>query len=300
MTPLGLRRKLRQVRSSRARDAALRGKVVLITGASRGIGAEVARLAGGHGATVVLVARSEGPLDQLAMELRAEGCEVDVEAVDLSDLDAVDALAERVLARHGGVDVLIHNAARSIRRPVVHQTDRFHDYERTMQLNYFSPVRLTLALLPSLRERGGVVSLVLTIGVVIPGPYFAAYLASKSALDAFGDSLAAELNHELAVSSVYLPLVRTEMMAPTDAYSGRSDILTPRHAAHWILDGVAHRTRRVLPLYAKYYAFANRLRPRQTTRVVNLLARTFPPEGDSSEFPRLKAWFERVIGGSPI
>lgn len=295
-----VRQQVRSWRSRRARERALGGKVVVVTGASRGIGAEVVRLAAECGATVVMVARSAEAMEELAEPLRAQGFPIEVEAVDLSDLDAVDALGDRLLARHGGVDVLIHNAARSIRRPISEQVDRFHDYERTMQLNYFSPVRLTLKLLPSLRERQGAISLVLTIGVLIPGPYFASYLASKSALDAFGDSLAGELAHELAVSSVYLPLVRTEMMAPTEGYAERTDILTPRHAAHWILDGVAFRQRRVLPLYAKYYAFANKLRPHNTTRVLNLLYRTFPPRGEQSAHPRLAALFERWIGGSPI
>lgn len=293
-------RRIREWRSLRARSRALGGKVVVVTGASRGIGAEVARLAAESGATVVMVARSAEPMEALASQLRGEGATVEVEAVDLSDLDAVDALGDRLIARHGGVDVLIHNAARSIRRPVMDQLERFHDYERTMQLNYFSPVRLTLKLLPSLRERRGAISLVLTIGVLIPGPYFASYLASKSALDAFGDSLAGEHAHEIAVSSVYLPLVQTEMMAPTRAYAERTDILTARHAAHWILDGVAYRRRRVLPEYAKYYAFANRLRPTNTTRVLNLLYRTFPPRGEPSAHPRLAALFERWIGGSPF
>ena len=293
-------KRFRDWRSARRRAEKLRGKVVLVTGASRGIGAEVVRQAAGCGAVVVMVARSAEPMEAIASELRAEGHTVDVEAVDLSDFDAVDALADRVVARHGGVDVLIHNAARSIRRPVTHQLERFHDYERTMHLNYFSPVRLTLRLLPSLRERKGAISLVLTIGVLIPGPYFASYLASKSALDAFGDSLAGELAHEVAVSQVYLPLVRTEMMAPTEGYAERTDILTPRHAAHWILDGVAFRQRKVIPLYAKYYAFANRLRPGNTTRVLNVLYRTFPPRDAQSEYPRLRAFFERYLGGTPI
>jgi short-subunit dehydrogenase len=179
--------------------------------------------------------------------------------------------------------------------------DRFHDYERTMALNYFAPVRLTLRLLPSLRERGGAISHVLTMGVLIPGPYFAAYLATKAALDAFGDSLMAELQHEgVHVSSVYLPLVRTEMMAPVEEYAGRRDIMTPKRAAAMILDGVVDRKRRVFTPQAAFFAFSNRVTPATTSRILNLLTRTFPVGDTPSAFPIEKAFITNAIGGSPI
>ncbi len=280
---------------------ALAGKVVLITGSSRGIGLEVAKRAASAGAKVLLVARSAEKLREVADDLRAAGGEAYAHAADLSSLDAVDTLAEEVLAQHGGVDVLIHNAAHSIRRPIAASVDRFHDYERTMALNYFAPVRLTLRLLPTLRERSGTVSLVLTMGVVIPGPYFAAYLATKSALDAFGDSLMAELQHEgLHVSAVYLPLVKTDMMAPVQAYEGRRDVMTARRAATMILDGVVDRRRRVLTPAGRVFAFTNRVMPATTSRILNLLERTFPVGDAQSEFPLEKALITSAIGGSPI
>jgi len=280
---------------------ALSGKVVLVTGASRGIGSVVARMAADSGAEVLLVARDAAKLEALAEEIRATGGRAYAHPADLSSLDQVDALAEAVLAKHGGVDVLIHNAARSIRRPIVASIDRFHDYERTMALNYFAPVRLTLRLLPSLRERGGTISHVLTLGVLIPGPYFAAYLATKSALDAFGDSLMAELQHEgIHVSSVYLPLVKTDMMAPVDEYAGRRDVMTPERAATMILDGVVDRRRRVLTGQGILYAFSNRITPATTSRVLNLLERAFPVGDKPSEFPVEKAFITNAIGGSPF
>ena len=280
---------------------ALSGKVVLVTGASRGIGLVVAKMAADAGAKVLLVARDAARLDAVAEEIRAAGGEAAVHAADLSSLEAVDALAQAVLAEHGGVDVLIHNAAHSIRRPITASVDRFHDYERTMALNYFGPVRLTLRLLPSLRERGGTVSHVLTMGVLIPGPYFAAYLATKAALDAFGDSLMAELQHEgVHVSSVYLPLVKTDMMAPVEEYSGRRDVMTPERAATMILDGVVDRKRRVMTPVGAYFAFSNRVLPATTSRVLNLLQRTFPVGDEPSEFPMEKAFITNAIGGSPI
>jgi NAD(P)-dependent dehydrogenase (short-subunit alcohol dehydrogenase family) len=280
---------------------ALTGKTVLVTGSSRGIGASTARIAAEAGAKVLLVARDQKALEEAAEGIRANGGEAHVYPTDLSNLEQVDALADSVLASHGGVDVLVHNAARSIRRPAIDALDRFHDYERTMALNYFSPVRLTLRLLPSLRERAGTISHVLSMGVLVPGPYFGAYLASKSALDAFGDSLAAELHHEgVHVSSVYLPLVRTEMVAPTEEFAGRVDAMTPDRAAIMILDGIVDRQRRVMTPQGRFFALSNRLTPMATIRILNLIRRTFPIGDTPSEFPAEKAFITKAIGGSPI
>ncbi len=287
-------------RAARYRRA-LAGKVVLVTGASRGIGLVVAQTAAEAGAKVLLVARDAEKLEIAVEGIREAGGEAHAYPADLSSFDEVDALADSLLARHGGVDVLIHNAARSIRRPIVASIDRFHDYERTMALNYFAPVRLTLRLLPSLRERSGTISHVLTMGVLIPGPYFAAYLATKAALDAFGDSLMAELQHEgIHVSSVYLPLVKTEMMAPVQEYAGRRDVMTPTRAAAMILDGVVDRRRRVMTPLGGFFAFSNRATPATTSRILNLLERTFPVGDAPSEFPMEKAFIANAIGGSPI
>lgn len=284
-----------------AMHSTLRGKTVLITGSSRGIGAELARQAAAAGARVLLVARDTEALAELAESIREQGGEGHPYPCDLSDFAALDALVEQVLAEHAGVDVLIHNAARSIRRPIARSLDRFHDFERTMHLNYFAPVRLTLGLLPALRDRRGSVSLVLSMGVLIPGPYFAAYLASKAALDAFGDSLAAEFLHEgLHVSSVYLPLVRTEMMAPTKEYAGRSDVMSVRRAARLVLRGIVERERRVFTARGAYYGAWNRYGPEVTTRVLNFLYATFPPGGAPSRHPKVRALFEKYVGGSPL
>ncbi|MGB5809219.1 MAG: SDR family oxidoreductase [Polyangiales bacterium] len=281
--------------------SALGGKTVLITGASRGIGAATAGIAAEAGATVLLVARGKEALDQVAARIRDAGGKAEVYPTDLSSLEQVDVLGETVLAAHGGVDVLIHNAARSIRRPAIDAVDRFHDYERTMALNYFSPVRLTLRLLPALQERGGTISHVVTLGVLIPGPYFGAYQASKSALDTFGDSLASEMyHHGVHVSSVYLPLVKTEMMAPTEEYAGRVDIMTPEKAALMILDGVVDRKRRVMTKEGRVFAISNRAMPMTTTRILNVIRRAFPIGDAKSEFPAERAMITKAIGGSPI
>jgi short-subunit dehydrogenase len=291
---------LMKQRPTRYRQA-LEGKIVLVTGSSRSIGLVVAKMAAEAGAKVLLVARDAARLEAAVEEIRASGGDAHAHAADLSSFEQVDALAEAVLAQHGGVDVLIHNAARSIRRPITASVDRFHDYERTMGLNYFAPVRLTLRLLPSLRERGGTISHVLTMGVLIPGPYFAAYLATKAALDTFGDSLMSELQHEgLHVSSVYLPLVKTDMMAPVEEYAGRRDVMTPERAATMILDGVVDRRRRVMTTIGGFHAFSNRVMPATTSRILNLIQRTFPIGDTPSEFPLEKAFITNAIGGSPI
>jgi short-subunit dehydrogenase len=261
----------------------------------------MARLAAEAGAHVLLDARSAEALDEVAAEIRQAGGRADTYATDLSEPDAIDALAQRVLDEHGGVDVLVHNAARSIRRLVADSVERMHDFERTMSLNYFSAVRLTLRLLPSLRQRRGRVCLVLSMGVLIPGPYFAAYLASKAALGAFGDSLAAEFRHEgLRVCSVYLPLVRTEMMAPTAEYAKRSDVWTPHRAARLMLDAIIDRKRRAITPAGRWFAFSNLFRPRSTTKILNILQRTFPPRGTPSRYPRLRRVLDKTLGGSPI
>lgn len=276
------------------------GKTVLITGASRGIGAQAAKLAAKAGAHVLITARSEDALAEVAAAIVGEGGVATVYACDLSDEAEVDRLADRVLDEHGGVDVVIHNAARSIRRSIADSTDRMHDFRRTMALNYFAPVQLTLRLLDSLRSRGGSVCMVLTMGVLIPGPYFAAYLASKAALGAFADSLAAEFRHDgMHVASVYLPLVKTEMMAPTKAYKGVKGIWTAGKAGYLVLESIANRRRRVITRSGAYFGFSNLFRPGRVTRVLNVLHQTFPIEGES-RYPRLKRVIEKALGGAPL
>ena len=135
----------------------------------------------------------------------------------------------------------------------------------------------------------------------MPGPFFGAYLPTKAALDIFGDVLAAEYAHaNLHVGSVYLPLVKTAMMAPTKEYQNRVDLMTPEKAAHMILDSVAFRKRRVMLPVGRIFSFANRLAPGPTTRVLNLLRRTFPAKGETTEFPMEQAIITQAIGGSPI
>ncbi|WP_194818313.1 SDR family oxidoreductase [Nocardia sp. XZ_19_385] len=196
------------------------GRIVLITGASSGIGLASAHAVARRGATVLMVARGREDLDAAVDSVRAEGGSAFAYSCDITDPEAVELLVKTVLHEHDHVDYLVNNAGRSIRRSVLNSTDRMHDFERTMAVNYFGAVRLILALLPSMRARrfGHVVN-ISSIAVQTKVPRFAAYVASKSALDNFSDIAAVE-NRDAGITftSVRMPLVRTPMIAPTDLY----------------------------------------------------------------------------------
>ena len=165
---------------------------------------------------------------------------------DLADTDDLDRMAAEVLEQHGQVDILVNNAGKSIRRSVHKAYDRFHDYQRTMQLNYFGPVKLILDLLPGMRERGtGHIVNISTIGLQTNTPRFSAYLASKAALDAFSRSIAPEIIDDgVHITTVYMPLVRTPMIAPTKIYD-RFPTLSPEEAGHLIAEAIRKRPKRI-------------------------------------------------------
>jgi len=207
--------------SKKALRDAVGGKVVLVTGASYGIGEATARKLAAAGATVLLVARSGDRLDELGGQISKGGGQAYAYATDVSDPESVDALAAEVLERHDRIDVLVNNAGKSIRRSIDLSYDRFHDFERTIRVNYLGPVKLVLALLPSMRARGhGHIVNVSTSGVRMPpAPRWSAYIASKSAFDVFIRTVALEVARDgVTVSSVYMPLVHTRMSAPTTAF----------------------------------------------------------------------------------
>lgn len=232
------------------------GRTVLITGASSGIGAEAARLFVREGATVIIVARRTDELDAVAASINAELAEprAHVKTVDMSDTDDVARCAAAVIAEHGCPDVVINNAGRSIRRSVLDSTDRLHDYERTMAVNYFGPVALTLALIPAMRERGsGHFINVSTWGIPIGAvPKFSAYAGSKAALTCFGRSIALDLaGTGIDVTTVYFPLVRTPMIAPTEEFS-TAPALAPEEAARWLLHAARYRESEVMPRVSRF------------------------------------------------
>jgi short-subunit dehydrogenase len=225
----------------------VRGRTVMITGASAGIGREAALKVGAAGATVLLVARTREKLDEVAAEIEAVGGIPAVLPCDMNELEDIDRLVEKVLSEFGAPQVLVNNAGRSIRRSVRNSYDRFHDFERTMQLNYFGALRLTLGLLPAMRERhSGHLVNISTMGLQVNSPRFSAYLASKAAFDAFSRSLAVEVLPEgVHVTTVYMPLVRTEMIAPTKHYE-RLPALSADAAAEMIIDAIRRRPKRIL------------------------------------------------------
>src|SRR5690606_19605212 len=160
-----------------------KGKVVLVTGGSSGIGRAAAIKIAQAGAKVLIVARREDELIATRDEIRAMGGNCHCYTADLSDMAECDSLVARVLEEHGGVDILVNNAGRSIRRSIALSYDRFHDFERTMQLNYFGSLRLIMGFLPRMteRRRGHIIN-ISSIGVLASSPRFSAYVASKAAL----------------------------------------------------------------------------------------------------------------------
>lgn len=221
---------------------AVGGRIVLVTGASRGIGARVAVACGRAGAHVLLVARTAAGLDRVAAQIRAEGGTATTYQCDLADLDAVSRLGQQVLADHGVVDVLVNNAAHSIRRTLAASDPATRDAERLVTLNYLAAVRLMHVLVPPMAARGGGhIVQVSTLATLVHPPRFAAYLASKAALEEYGRVVASELRHRgVAVTVVHLPLVRTDMIAPTSAYR-RLPTFSPEQGAAFVLRALVRR-----------------------------------------------------------
>ncbi|HET9102821.1 MAG TPA: SDR family NAD(P)-dependent oxidoreductase [Solirubrobacteraceae bacterium] len=255
-------------------------KTILITGASSGIGEATALKLGAAGATVLLVARTKEKLDEVAAEVDAAGGHGISYPCDLTDPDDIDRMAQEVLADQGSVDVLVNNAGKSIRRSVNRSYDRFHDYQRTMQLNYFAPVKLILDLLPVMREQGsGHIVNISSIGLQINTPRFAAYLASKAALDAFSRSIGPEvIGDGVHLTTVYMPLVRTPMIAPTKVYD-RVPTLSPEQAADMICESIRKRPKRVATALGSIGQLTYAIAPGAQDLVVNRAYKLFPEGG---------------------
>ena len=236
-----------------ANDAVhLEGKRILITGASSGIGESAAALFAREKATVVVVARRRELLDAVARRIESDGGSATAIACDLSQLDAIDDLVKQVEDRLGGVDILINNAARSIRRPLAESLDRWHDVERTMTLNYYAPLRLIRGLAPGMRQRGdGHIINVATWGVLgEASPLFAVYNASKAALSIVSRVIETEwADQGVHSTTLYYPLVATPMIAPTKAYEGLP-ALTSEEAAEWMVIAAKRRPVRIAPRMA--------------------------------------------------
>ena len=255
----------------------LGGKHVLITGASSGIGRATAVKLAAAGAIPLLVARNVEKLEEVRAEIVAAGGTAYVYAADLADMDSVDRLVERVLADHRSVDMLVNNAGRSIRRSISLSYDRFHDFERTMQLNYFGAVKLIIGLLPHMRERGfGHIVNISSIGVQANPPRFSAYVASKAALDAFTRVVASEVVGDgVTFTTIHMPLVRTPMIAPTKIYDAFPTI-TPDEAADLVCEAIRAKPKTINTRLGTFGEVAYALAPKAVDQILHTAYKVFP------------------------
>jgi NAD(P)-dependent dehydrogenase (short-subunit alcohol dehydrogenase family) len=261
----------------RSLSGAISGKVVMITGASSGIGEAAAVKCGAAGATVLLVARSVDRLEAAKAEIEEAGGKAEICPCDLTDTDDIERMGNEVLAKHGHVDVLVNNAGRSIRRSVALSYDRFHDYERTMQLNYFGALKLVLTLLPRMRERkSGHIINISSIGVQTNTPRFSAYVASKAAFDAFSRTIASEIiDDKVNITTIHMPLVRTPMIAPTKMYDAFPTI-SPDEAAEMITDAMIRKPKKVATRLGNFGEMLYSISPKASDAILNTGYKLFP------------------------
>ena len=255
----------------------LNGRTVIVTGASSGIGRTTALAIAARGGIPLLLARRLPELQEVQAEIVAAGGRASVYSVDLTSGDSVDDCVKQMLADHEGIDMLVNNAGRSIRRSVKLSYDRFHDFERTMTLNYFAPVRLVLALLPhmSARRFGHIVN-VSSIGVQTNPPRFSAYVASKAALDAFSRVVATEVVGDgVTFTNVHMPLVRTPMIAPTTIYD-RFPTLSPEQAADLLVHALEDQPKHVGTRLGSVATLANAMAPKLVDAVLHTAYHLFP------------------------
>ncbi len=255
----------------------VKGKVVIVTGGTSGIGkATVLKLAQA-GAKTIVVARKQEELDATKAEIEALGGEAYTYSADLAELSSCDDLIAQVMKDHGHVDILINNAGRSIRRSIALSYDRFHDFERTMQLNYFGSLRLIMGCLPSMTERrAGHVINISSIGVLSNAPRFSAYVASKAALDAFSRCAQAEFSdNNIVFTTINMPLVRTPMIAPTKIYQS-VPTLSPDEAADLVVRAIIERPGRIATRLGIFGAVLYALAPKVWEVMMNTAFRLFP------------------------
>ena len=261
----------------------VKGRVVMITGGSSGIGLAAAKKIVEAGATVIIIARDPEKLAAAQVEIgecAKNGGKVFTYAADVGDEAACAEFAATVNEKHGGVDILINNAGRSIRRAIENSSDRFHDFERTMHVNYFGALRVTLAFLPGMtKKRKGQVINISSIGVLTNAPRFSAYVASKAALDAFTRCAASEYaDTGVKFTTINMPLVNTPMIAPTKIYNN-VPTLTPEQAADMIVEAVVYEPVRIATRMGIFGEVLHALMPRIAQIVMNTSFRMF---GDSA------------------
>jgi short-subunit dehydrogenase len=221
---------------------------LLITGASYGIGESLALTLANPTVQLLLVARSAEKLQIIQTQIKAQGGQAEIFPCDLTKVQEVEALLAKLLLLPNGIDIVVNNAGKSIRRSIFDSLDRLHDFNRTMNLNYFGPVQLLLALIPHLVERRGHIINISAINVLLlPAPKWAAYQASKTAFDQWFRCVAAELNGRgVRTTSIYLPLVRTRMIEPTKIYQ-KMPAMQPQEVAQLICQSIISRKRTYAP-----------------------------------------------------
>jgi short-subunit dehydrogenase len=237
---------------------------------------------GEAGGVIALVARSADKLEQTKAAIEEAGGTATVHSADLSDLGDCDRVVEEILETHGRVDILVNNAGRSIRRAIENQYDRFHDFERTMQVNYFGALKLILGFLPGMRKRkSGHIINVSSIGAQTNTPRFSAYVASKSALDAFSRCVASEIvDDQVQITTIYMPLVRTPMIAPTKMYDYFPTI-GPDEAADLITNAMITRQKKVATRLGNFGEVLYAIAPKAVDAILNTGYKLFPESSAS-------------------
>jgi len=271
------------------------GKVVLVTGGSSGIGLSAARRFAEAGATTIICGRGEDKLAAAVQEIKdhaGKSAHVFSYSVDIADEASCAEFVKVLQDKHGGVDFLINNAGRSIRRAIEASYDRFHDFERTMQLNYFGALRITMGLLPGMvaKRKGHVVN-ISSISVLVNAPRFSAYVASKAALDAWTRCASSEFADQgVTFSTVNMPLVRTPMTAPTKIYENMP-LLDPEEAADMVVQACIDKPVRVATRLGVFGEVLHAAAPRITQIIMNTTFRMFPDsaaaKGDKAAKPTL-------------
>jgi NAD(P)-dependent dehydrogenase (short-subunit alcohol dehydrogenase family) len=289
----------------RSLSGRVKERVAIVTGASSGIGKATALKLAAAGAKVMLVARGEEKLLDTRKEIEAAGGRAWLYACDVSDMAACDALVAAILRDHGGCDYLINNAGRSIRRGVLNSLDRFHDFERTMQLNYFGALRLIMGFLPSMvaKKRGHIIN-ISSIGVLSNAPRFSAYVASKSALDSFAACAASEfVDKGVDFTTINMPLVRTPMIAPTKMYEN-VPTLSPDQAADLVVEAIVYKPVRIATRLGVFGAVCHAIAPKFTQILLNTAFNMFPDsaaaagkkEGEAQLSPEQMAFAQLTQG----
>ncbi|MDP4603991.1 MAG: SDR family oxidoreductase [Solirubrobacteraceae bacterium] len=278
--------------------AALNGRTVVITGGSSGIGRSAALEIAAAGGTPLLVARSLDKLEEVKAEIELAGGSAYCYSADLSDMESIDELVTTILAQHASVDMIVNNAGRSIRRSLANSLDRFHDYERTMQLNYFGAIRLVMGFIPHMQQRrfGHIVN-VSSIGVQASPPRFGAYVASKAALDAWTRVVSSELiGDNITFTTIHMPLVRTPMIAPTKMYD-HFPAISPDEAGSMVCDALRRKPKQINTRLGTVAEVGYALAPKLLDQILNAAFRVFPESAASSgreAAPEQKASIEQM------